>query len=126
MYDWSWVIDRDDQVNMHMQHAIPCSCGCGQILHQPEMHHGILSKRMFQGKKGAKAKRLRNNRCNCFMINSFCHQMRAHSTEHYWDLACERYGVEEVRDWYEQCAAIFKSELPNFAQPDLTTSSDMV
>ena len=120
MFDWSWVINRDDQVNIHMQQGIPCSCGCGQPLHQPEMHHGILSKRMFQGKKGVKAKRLRDNRCNCFLINTRCHQTQAHDTGHYWRLACERYGEAEVRDWYDRCSAIFKSELPNFGGTDET------
>jgi len=107
---WNKVLTRDDQMHKHLSRAIPCSCGCGQHLFQPELHHGILSKAMF---RGVKDRKLLDAPCNCFLVNKACHE-RIPGPEWFWQLACERYGTDAVEQWYARCRVAFKSELPNY------------
>lgn len=100
-----------DMLNLHRDYRVPCSCGCDKPLSEPEFHHGIISKARAMKIKGNK--RLINHPFNCFLVNHECHQ-NIPGPQYCWDLACERYGVENVRSWYADCQKMFRRRLETY------------
>lgn len=107
---------RHDLLAIHFALGEPCSCGCGRPLTNPELHHGVLTKAHFRGIAKEYRAEILNAPCNLFLINRACHQ-RVPEPQHFWALACERYGEKNVRAWYRAAQAVFTSRLENYA-PD--------
>ncbi len=98
----------DELLEMHLSLGLPCSCGCGSPLVNPEMHHGIVSKARA---RGIKKQGCIDHRYNCFLVNHACHQ-RTPGPRHFWKVACDRYGRENVQAWYEGLQRdVFRSRL---------------
>jgi len=104
---WQGVSSRDDMLQLHYDYEVPCSCGCGQPLSMPEMHHGIIPKTVA---RGVKQRKQLDNPINWFMVNHECHQ-NIPSPEYFWHLSCQRFGENHVREWYEGMQEVFKSRL---------------
>ena len=101
---------REKLINAHIYSGEPCSCGCGKLLTEPcSMHHGILPKSIWRGKKPKDRKE--NHPYNCFMVNDECHEG---DPEWYYQVACKRYGRGNVEIWYHKVQGMFKSILPVF------------
>ena len=92
-----------------------CSCGCGQPLTQPEIHHGLITKARAMGLKGVKKRRLLDHPINLFLVNHGCHQ-NIPDPGYFWLVACERHGVETVRKWYDQMQGLFTTKLENIGE----------
>ena len=104
---------RDELLEMHLALGLPCSCGCGRPLTRPEVHHGIVTKARARGVKGNWI----DHKYNCFLVNHDCHQ-RIPGPQHFWEVACERWGRENVQEWYDGVQGLFKSELEGYDRTD--------
>jgi len=105
-----------DMLRLHIDHDIPCSCGCNRPLFvEAELHHGILSKARAMKIKGNR--RLIDHPYNCFLVNHSCHQ-RIPGPDYFWGLACERYGRANVREWYAKCQKMFKRTLERYGEEE--------
>lgn len=106
---------RRDLLALHHALGEPCSCGCGQMLEHPELHHGILTKAHFRGVAKEHRTEILNAPCNLFLVNKSCHDNHP-GPRFFWQLARERYGEKAVRAWYREAQAVFKSTLEDYSQ----------
>ena len=103
---------RQDLLGIHFALKEPCSCGCGQTLEYPELHHGILTRKKCQG-VSAEHKDIWDHPINLALVNKSCHE-RIPRPRHFWQLACKRYGTKAVEAWYRAAQAVFTSRLENY------------
>jgi len=104
-----------DMLHIYDNCDVVCSCGCGQPLTQPEIHHGLITKARARGIKGAKKRRLLDHPINCFLVNHTCHQ-NISPPSHFWKAACERHGTETVRKWYAGMQELFTTKLEDIGE----------
>jgi len=103
---------RADLLAIHFALNEPCSCGCGQMLEHPELHHGILTKAHFRGVAKEHRAEILNHPINLFLVNHDCHE-RIPGARFFWALACERYGEKNVRAWLQlECTSTHKEKTP--------------
>ena len=104
---------RRDLLAIHFALNEPCSCGCGQPLKNPELHHAILTRRKCQG-VSKEHEDIWNHPINLALVNKSCHE-RAPGPRFFWKLACKRYGEMEVRAWYNEARRVFRSQLEDYS-----------
>lgn len=73
---------------------------CGTRGGITDLHEGIVSREDVRGWK-REDRLLIHCAINCFIVCRYCHREHRLSREDAWRLACERYGDEAVREWYE-------------------------
>lgn len=76
-----------------------CDCGCGERMclgDGIDMHEGIITR---SDTRGLPWRPLIFHEYNCFLVRHDHHLDRPMVRRHFFDLACARYGSDEVLAW---------------------------